>query len=183
MFPPRGTTLLVSLLVVYLVGLSGRVVFREKILPAVVVEKSRKISLLLDDGFELKGVNQFYDDIDLAGVIELTVPAEMSLRFARSLPQGPILDGSRLDVLIKDGEIIDVYQGWMPAPQRVALGIRLHPDRMTREDWEVLPGIGALLAARIEENRQKNGDFFSLDGLKRVPGIGSKSIERWREFF
>jgi competence protein ComEA len=65
----------------------------------------------------------------------------------------------------------------------MAIGVKLHPDHMTREDWEALPGIGSRLAEKIEENRQKNGDFGALDDLKRVRGVGSKSIERWRCFF
>jgi competence protein ComEA len=59
----------------------------------------------------------------------------------------------------------------------------LHPDRMSFDDWQFLPGIGEALARRMELNRQENGDFVSLEGLLRVKGVGIKSIERWRIFF
>jgi competence protein ComEA len=63
------------------------------------------------------------------------------------------------------------------------LGIRLHPDRMTREDWEVLPGIGPRLSERIEMDRQLNGDFGGYRRLERVRGIGQQRIKQWEEFF
>ncbi len=71
----------------------------------------------------------------------------------------------------------------MPASHRVSMGIPLHPDRMSLDDWQFLPGIGEALASRIELNRQKYGDFVSLEGLARVQGIGLKSIEKWQVFF
>jgi competence protein ComEA len=71
----------------------------------------------------------------------------------------------------------------MPAGQRLALGVPLHPDRMGLGDWEVLPGIGPALARRIELDRQENGEFGSLERLERVRGIGPKRIQAWSEFF
>jgi competence protein ComEA len=54
---------------------------------------------------------------------------------------------------------------------------------MNYDDWQALSGVGPRLAERIEVDRQQNGDFGSLDGLKRVRGIGPRSIEGWRNFF
>jgi competence protein ComEA len=71
----------------------------------------------------------------------------------------------------------------MPAAQRMALRIPLHPDRMSAEDWEALAGIGPGLAKAIEMERQQNGDFGSLAGLQRVKGIGSKRLAAWENFF
>jgi competence protein ComEA len=93
------------------------------------------------------------------------------------------VDGELLRLVVKDNEIIGVNGGWLPASQRIAVGIKLHPDRMTQHDWESLPGIGVHLAERIEADRQKNGEFGSLENLKRVRGVGSKSIVTWRAFF
>jgi competence protein ComEA len=71
----------------------------------------------------------------------------------------------------------------MPAAQRMALGIPLHPERMSVEDWEALAGIGPKLAQAIEVERQQNGDFGSLAGLQRVKGIGSKRLAAWEKYF
>ncbi len=183
MRPPRGTVLLISLLVVYLVVLNGREVFREKSLPAVSVENRHKISVLLECDFPERGIHQFSDGTSLLAAINMTLSSGGSLRLSDYVSDGPLLDGERLSLVVNGVEIVDVLRGWMPASQRMAIGIKLQPDRMTREDWEALPGIGPRLAEKIEENRQENGGFGSLEDLKRVRGIGSKSIERWRCFF
>jgi competence protein ComEA len=54
---------------------------------------------------------------------------------------------------------------------------------MTRDDWVALPGIGDVLADRIEIDRQINGDYGSVDALIRVKGIGKKRLEKWVDFF
>ncbi len=71
----------------------------------------------------------------------------------------------------------------MSAGKRIALSIPLHPDRMDLDDWSALPGIGAKLAARIETDRQKNGEFGTFENLARVKGIGQKSLSRWQKYF
>jgi competence protein ComEA len=43
---------------------------------------------------------------------------------------------------------------------------------------EALPGIGPALAGRIVEERARGGAFGSLEGLRRVRGVGPKVAER-----
>lgn len=45
---------------------------------------------------------------------------------------------------------------------------------------EVLPGIGPALAARIVADRDAHGPFHTLDDLRRVRGIGPKTVEGLR---
>ena len=45
-----------------------------------------------------------------------------------------------------------------------------------------VPGIGASLAKRIVDFRDKNGKFTSVDDLMKVQGIGEKSIEKLRPY-
>jgi competence protein ComEA len=52
-------------------------------------------------------------------------------------------------------------------------------------DWTELaqlPEIGEALAKRIVEWREREGPFASHDDLDRVPGIGSKTLDRIRPY-
>ena len=51
-------------------------------------------------------------------------------------------------------------------------GERVDVDRAGPEELERLPRVGRELARRIVEEREAGGPFGSLDGLRRVPGIG-----------
>lgn len=46
----------------------------------------------------------------------------------------------------------------------------------TVEQLDGLPGIGAKMAARIAEYRQKNGPFKKVEDLMNVKGIGEKNF-------
>ncbi len=52
-------------------------------------------------------------------------------------------------------------------------------------DWpefSVLPGVGETLARRIVESRGTEGPFADLEELRRVRGIGPKTLERMRPY-
>jgi competence ComEA-like helix-hairpin-helix protein len=55
-------------------------------------------------------------------------------------------------------------------------------DRASAEELERLPGIGPSLAARIVEDRARNGSFGDADALRRVKGIGPRTLERIRPY-
>lgn len=138
---------------------------------------------------ELRGRNlapavyQFNDGLLLCDVIKLTSLAPATQGPVLSGCLTPLSDGASYDVDEKERRINIVQRGWMPASQRMALGIPLHPDRMSRSDWVALPGAGEKLAAKIHRDRQNNGDFGSLEALARVSGIGPGKISRWEPFF
>lgn len=46
----------------------------------------------------------------------------------------------------------------------------------SQEQLETLPGLGAKVAQRIVEYRQKNGNFKKVEDLMNVKGIGEKSF-------
>lgn len=55
---------------------------------------------------------------------------------------------------------------------------RVDLDTASARTIEALPWVGASLAARIVENRERCGAFGSLDALKRVYGIGDGMAKR-----
>jgi competence protein ComEA len=59
----------------------------------------------------------------------------------------------------------------------------LHPidlNQAGRAELLQLPGVGAHLAASIEDQRRKQGGFRSVEDLRQVPGIGETTLERLR---
>ena len=183
MCPPRGTSLLVGILVLCLGFFGGRRLFLDEEPPAVMRSASRALPVWLGQGFAQPGLHQLSDASSWLSVIELTegeAPREwLSLELSTQPPQ----PGECLSLSPNETEKLVLIRDWLPAEPRMALGVALHPERMSLEDWQALPGIGPRLAERIEIDRQKNGDFGEFDALLRVKGVGRKSLERWRKYF
>jgi len=57
---------------------------------------------------------------------------------------------------------------------------RLDINSATWVEWGQLEGIGDALARRIVADRDANGPFTSVDDLRRVKGIGVKTLEKIR---
>jgi len=180
---PQGSRLLVLLLTAYLGFTFGRSLSVDAERSAVSIAKPHKIRVLFDEGFFVQGVRCFSDDMDLFSAIKLTNTSIQEKSLVSTVGTLRILDGQRLTLIKKNNVVTDVACDWMPAAQRIALGIPLHPDRMQLADWKVLSGIGEKLAWKIEKDRQINGDFGSLNALTRVPGIGKRLIRSWQKFF
>ena len=60
--------------------------------------------------------------------------------------------------------------------------LTLDVNRAKQQDFERLPGIGAVLARRIVEYRESRGAFQDIEQLRRVKGIGKKTFEGIRAF-
>ena len=55
-------------------------------------------------------------------------------------------------------------------------------NQATAKDFELLPGIGKVIAGRIVDSRKHEGRFHTIDQLDRVRGIGKKTIENLRRY-
>jgi competence protein ComEA len=75
---------------------------------------------------------------------------------------------------------------WSTRPPDIEKGVvplaPLDLNRSSATDLENVPGLGPVLAGRIVEQRQRQGDFRSLDELRKVQGIGPATLERIRPF-
>lgn len=184
LFSQAPPALAVLALLIFLGALLSREVSTVEALPAFLpLERGIVHVELIGDGF-VPGVYQFNDGLTPKDVIKLTDPFLVENLAIDSDWSQPLRSGESLRFLIKKAQKITVLQrSWMPASHRMALAIPLQPDRMSRRDWKALPGIGDSLAERIENDRQKNGDFGSLEALTRVKGVGEKRVNRWKEFF
>lgn len=180
-----GVPLLILLLSLWLLVSLGRWGFFSENSPAafVVMEPREALTVWLGTGFKEEGLHQFSDGEAPLSVIKmaaLEIPAES--RFKPSWSQ-PLRDGERLDLVSSPAGEVNLLRTMLPAQQRILLHIPLHPDHMSRSDWEALPGIGPKLAQAIMIDRQNNGDFGDLEGLVRVKGIGEGRLREWRKYF
>lgn len=70
--------------------------------------------------------------------------------------------------------------GWKgkapPTSGFVELQVRV--NSATAAELVGLPGIGPVLARRIVEDRRRHGRYLTLDDLKRIKGITSKTLEK-----
>jgi competence protein ComEA len=59
-------------------------------------------------------------------------------------------------------------------------GAALDLNRATKAELRLIPGIGDALAQRIVDHRTRNGSFRNIDELRKVAGIGPKTLGRLR---
>ncbi len=70
------------------------------------------------------------------------------------------------------------------APARWAKSVRhfkININTARAEELQMLPGIGATLAANIVEYRQENGPFKEPEALQDVDGMTAKRFKRIKE--
>jgi competence protein ComEA len=178
--PPAPVVLAAAIFLAVLLG-RGASVTEDR--PFFLPSETNSVHVQLSGPGLSSGVYQLNDGLSVLDVINLTdfssdhlsPPAEGHFR--------PAINGANYVITKKDQKIEIVQRGWMSAGKRIALGIPLHPDRMSVSDWVALPGIGVKLAKRISTDRQKNGEFNSLSALQRVKGIGPGKISSWKLFF
>lgn len=152
-------------------------------LPAVMCLQPQLTTVAVMDSKGRDGLYQFHDGSKLVDVIKLTEGIAPEKLLLKNLHNPSVLSGERIKVIKLEGEFFQIERSWLSARHRMLLQIPLHPDRMTPLDWEALPGIGPKLAAVIELDRQKNGEFNEFFALERVKGIGPKKLEAWQGYF
>lgn len=116
-------------------------------------------------------------------VIELVKSARGKRLLERYFLMHGVVSGQSIEIKTTATSALVIESGYMGAGRRMALAIPLHPDRMTREDWQVLPRVGKKLSLAIEDDRHIHGNFGSFEQLSRVRGIGRKTLARWETFF
>lgn len=62
------------------------------------------------------------------------------------------------------------------------LNYQIDVNTATRLELMQLDGIGEMLAERIIADRDRNGPFADVDDLRRVKGIGPKTVEKMRPY-
>lgn len=75
------------------------------------------------------------------------------------------------------GNLIEIDRA---APQTVDFEIDINEAQWP--EFALLPGIGETLARRIVESREKEGPFLDHEDLRRVKGIGQKTLDAARPY-
>ncbi|MBX3435294.1 MAG: helix-hairpin-helix domain-containing protein [Pirellulales bacterium] len=75
------------------------------------------------------------------------------------------------------GELIDVDR----APPLVAK-FQVDVNRANWPELIMLPGVGPILAEKLIADRLQNGPFNGLDDLRRVDGVGPRTLQRIRPY-
>ncbi len=112
-----------------------------------------------------------------SALVILAAIGRMLLQTAPAEPRGHGLDSSvPVDSALALAESVHVEQRLRGVP--LAEGERIDPNRAGEVELDRLPGVGPALARAIVERRRQAGPFRDLTDLERVPGLGSRSVER-----
>jgi competence protein ComEA len=93
--------------------------------------------------------------------------------------------------LIRSGQVVSVSASGqgpvvirvaaMPAAARLMLGGKLNVNTSSEEELMLVPQMKAGFAAAIV-NRRRKSSWQSLDELEEIPGVGPKTVEKWRPY-
>lgn len=97
--------------------------------------------------------------------------------------EGAVPDAAAAEPLVPDAQAVETSPMPSATPvftSRDELG-RLDLNRATADELTELKGIGPSKAQAITDDRQRNGNFRSVDDLIRVKGIGEKLLTGIKE--
>lgn len=77
---------------------------------------------------------------------------------------------------------ITLSAGLASAAGKAAPTGKVNINAASADQLSALPGVGAKLAARIVEYRQKSGAFKSVQELMNVKGVGEKNFEKLQPY-
>ena len=117
-------------------------------------------------GYSLPLSSRVQDLVDLAGGFQ-AVADPNAVNLAAMLA-----DGQKIVVPYINSETeTPVNQKYStPSPTQVIFPINI--NTATKEDFDALPGIGALKADDIVKYREQKGQFTTIEDIQNVPGVG-----------
>ncbi len=128
--------------------------------------------------------------VNLPGVVTLSVPARINDALEKAGGFTDTADKSAINLaaIIKDGQHIHIpAQGETASVSSGAEGTekvnkKVNLNTATVAELTIIPGIGPATAAAIVKWRSEHGQFSQLKELTQIAGIGSKTVEKFREY-
>ncbi len=112
-----------------------------------------------------------------SALVLLAAISRMLLQTAPAELKGSGLDASvPIDSALAVAESVHVERRLRSEP--LAEGDKIDPNLAGEVELDRLPGVGPALARAIVARRRQAGPFRDLADLERVPGLGSRSVER-----
>jgi competence protein ComEA len=142
-----------------------------------------KIMARFDGNCIKSGIYQFDSDLSAGTVINMTVPFLRENPTDQGTPVKYLNNGDLVSMTCENVQHIEITKDGLPVVEKMILGIPLNPNNLSAEEWEMLPRIGPSLASRIILDRQKNGEFRSIQELVRVSGVGSATLKHVERYF
>ena len=128
------------------------------------------------------------------GLYQLPLGARVgdAIKAAGGVRKGSETSSVNLARFLEDGEQIYVAgnihneilesAGGAGISRGAGIGGKLNLNRATVNELDGLPGVGPVLAKRIVEYRNSNGNFSSVDELQKVSGIGPAKYGELQNF-
>lgn len=120
------------------------------------------------------------------GLYELPLGSRVgdAIKAAGGVRKGSDSSSVNLARFLEDGEQIYVSEvGAVSATGGgSAVAGKLNINRASENELDALPGVGPVLASRITAYRNENGNFSSVDELRKVSGIGPAKFSELRDF-
>ena len=121
--------------------------------------------------YEIPSGSRVIDAIKAAGgVTKIGDPSDLNQ--ARM-----IVDGEQIYIFAKTGSAVNKNSKVIVKPKKSPF---IAINRASAKEFESLPGIGPVLAARIVAYRKANGAFATIEDLLKVPGIGPSTLAKFR---
>lgn len=88
------------------------------------------------------------------------------------------VEGINLAEEIEPGSHVHVHFNFNGNPEALLRKQKINLNTASLDELKSLPGIGEAMAKRIDEYRQKEGAFMSIEDLKKIKGIGNGLMEK-----
>lgn len=124
--------------------------------------------------YELKSGSRLKDLIKSAGGLNEVADIN-KLNMAKKLKDEDLVFINKVNIV--SGVKIEVAA----SPAGINSDGKININIATKQQLDTLPGIGAVTAQSILDYREKNGDFNTIEDIKKVGRIGDKTLEKFKD--